>query len=103
MDCLRLFRLNGAIVNNNATACYDRMILELSSLHLQSLGLPEKAAKCSVLLNHDMKHHINTQAWVTTEFYKHEDHEEKFRERQGKTSSLSIWLFQSSTLLTALH
>eukprot|EP00957_Ditylum_brightwellii_P055526 4207793-Ditylum_brightwellii.AAC.1 len=23
MDCLRLFRLNGAILNNDATACYD--------------------------------------------------------------------------------
>eukprot|EP00957_Ditylum_brightwellii_P086740 6600641-Ditylum_brightwellii.AAC.1 len=33
MDCLRLFHLNGAILNNDATACYDRMILELSSLH----------------------------------------------------------------------
>eukprot|EP00957_Ditylum_brightwellii_P142390 10848782-Ditylum_brightwellii.AAC.1 len=35
MDCLRLFRLNGAILNNNATACYDCMIPELSSIHLQ--------------------------------------------------------------------
>eukprot|EP00957_Ditylum_brightwellii_P029098 2198862-Ditylum_brightwellii.AAC.1 len=47
MDCLLLCRLNGAILNNSATACYDRMIPELSSLHLQSLGLPKKAAKCS--------------------------------------------------------
>eukprot|EP00957_Ditylum_brightwellii_P194037 14777650-Ditylum_brightwellii.AAC.2 len=62
MDCLRLFRLNGAILNNDATACYDRIIPELSSLHLQSLGLPKKAAKCSVLLIHDMKHHVKTQA-----------------------------------------
>eukprot|EP00957_Ditylum_brightwellii_P118071 9004722-Ditylum_brightwellii.AAC.1 len=28
MDCLRLFRLNGAVLNNNAMACYDRMIPE---------------------------------------------------------------------------
>eukprot|EP00957_Ditylum_brightwellii_P018942 1425044-Ditylum_brightwellii.AAC.1 len=33
IDCLQLFRFNGAILNNDATACYDRMILELSSLH----------------------------------------------------------------------
>eukprot|EP00957_Ditylum_brightwellii_P077021 5853444-Ditylum_brightwellii.AAC.1 len=84
MNCLWSFRLNSAILNNDATACYDRMILELSSLHLQSLGLPEKAAKCRVLLNHDMKHHVKTQARVTTEFYKHEVNEEKFGEGQGK-------------------
>eukprot|EP00957_Ditylum_brightwellii_P116054 8853463-Ditylum_brightwellii.AAC.1 len=103
MDCLRLFRHNSAILNNNTTACYDRMIPELSSLHLQSLGLPKKAANYSVLLNHDMKHHVKTQAGVTTEFYKHEVNKEKFGEGQGKTSSPSNWLFQSLTLLTTLH
>eukprot|EP00957_Ditylum_brightwellii_P109190 8329268-Ditylum_brightwellii.AAC.1 len=62
MDCLCLFRLNGAILNNNTTACYDCMIPELSSIHLQGLGLPDNAAKCSVLLNHNMKHHVKTKA-----------------------------------------
>eukprot|EP00957_Ditylum_brightwellii_P017976 1354292-Ditylum_brightwellii.AAC.1 len=28
MDCLRLFRLSGAVLNNNAMACYNRMIPE---------------------------------------------------------------------------
>eukprot|EP00957_Ditylum_brightwellii_P139094 10601806-Ditylum_brightwellii.AAC.1 len=62
MDCLNLFRLNGAILNNNSTACYNCMIPELSSIHLQSLGLPDNAVKCSVLLNHNMKHHVKTKA-----------------------------------------
>eukprot|EP00957_Ditylum_brightwellii_P166824 12697568-Ditylum_brightwellii.AAC.1 len=31
MDCMRLYCLNGAILNNNAAACYDRMILELTA------------------------------------------------------------------------
>eukprot|EP00957_Ditylum_brightwellii_P169968 12937618-Ditylum_brightwellii.AAC.1 len=25
MDCLRLYQLNGALLNNDAVACYDRM------------------------------------------------------------------------------
>eukprot|EP00957_Ditylum_brightwellii_P113294 8638611-Ditylum_brightwellii.AAC.1 len=50
-----------------------------------------------------MKHHIKTQAGVTTEFYKHEVNEEKFGEGQGKMSSPSNWLFQTSTLLTTMH
>eukprot|EP00957_Ditylum_brightwellii_P045596 3457856-Ditylum_brightwellii.AAC.1 len=57
MDLLWLFRLNGALLNNDAVACYDRMIPALSSLHLQSLGLPELAATCSVQLNKRMRHH----------------------------------------------
>eukprot|EP00957_Ditylum_brightwellii_P164232 12503495-Ditylum_brightwellii.AAC.1 len=62
MDCFRLFCLNGAIFNNDAAACYNRMIPEVSSIHLQSLGLPKEAAKCSVLVNQKMKHHIKTTA-----------------------------------------
>eukprot|EP00957_Ditylum_brightwellii_P084831 6450024-Ditylum_brightwellii.AAC.1 len=60
MDCLRLFCLNGAILNNDATACYNQMIPELSSLHVQSLGLPDNATKCSVILNHAVSrpHHL---------------------------------------------
>eukprot|EP00957_Ditylum_brightwellii_P104210 7937134-Ditylum_brightwellii.AAC.1 len=45
MDCLRLFHLNGAVLNNNAMACYNRMIPELTALNLQSLGLPYAATK----------------------------------------------------------
>eukprot|EP00957_Ditylum_brightwellii_P103510 7886698-Ditylum_brightwellii.AAC.2 len=79
------------------------MTPEVSSLHLQSLGLPDSATKCSVMLNHNMKHHAKTKAGVTKEFYKHEDHHEKFGKGQGKTSSPANWLFQSSMLLSALH
>eukprot|EP00957_Ditylum_brightwellii_P042872 3245283-Ditylum_brightwellii.AAC.1 len=103
MDCFCLFRLNGALLNNNATACYDCMILELYSIHLQSLGLLDNAAKCSVLLNHNMKHHVKTKAGVTMEYYTHKANNKKFGEGQGKTSPPSNWLFQSLTLLNALH
>eukprot|EP00957_Ditylum_brightwellii_P076998 5852185-Ditylum_brightwellii.AAC.1 len=38
------------------------MIPALSSLHLQSLGLPERAATCSVQLNKNVKHYVRTSA-----------------------------------------
>eukprot|EP00957_Ditylum_brightwellii_P074542 5663590-Ditylum_brightwellii.AAC.1 len=103
MDCLHLFYLNGTILNNNATACYNWMILEISSLHVQSLSLPDNATKCSVLINHDMKHFVKTNAGITKEFYKHEPTNKNFGKGQGKTSSPSNWLLQSSTFLNALH
>eukprot|EP00957_Ditylum_brightwellii_P134589 10260982-Ditylum_brightwellii.AAC.1 len=80
MDCLCLFRLNGAILNNDATACYDWMIPELSSLHVQSLSLPDNTTKCSVLLNHDMKHFVKTNTGITKDFYKHKPTDKKFGE-----------------------
>eukprot|EP00957_Ditylum_brightwellii_P016348 1229213-Ditylum_brightwellii.AAC.1 len=69
MDCIRLLRLNGAILNNDAAACYNRMVPELTTVHLKALGLPDNATKTSVLLNHRAKHHIKTTASVTEEYY----------------------------------
>eukprot|EP00957_Ditylum_brightwellii_P061354 4656741-Ditylum_brightwellii.AAC.1 len=62
MDCFHLFPLNGAILNNDTMACYDCMIPDVTSIHLQSLDLPEEAVKGSVLLNHNMRHHVKTTA-----------------------------------------
>eukprot|EP00957_Ditylum_brightwellii_P132780 10124936-Ditylum_brightwellii.AAC.1 len=73
IDSLCLFHLNGGLLNNDAVTCYDRMIPALSSIHFLSLGLPEAAAKCSVLLNKRMKHHIWTNAGESTKFYQHSE------------------------------
>eukprot|EP00957_Ditylum_brightwellii_P005364 409306-Ditylum_brightwellii.AAC.1 len=101
MDCFRLFRLNGAILNNDAAACYDQRIPKVSSIHLKSLGLPKEAAKCSMLVNQKMKHHVKTTAGVSVANYRHEPGCKKYGKRQGKTSSPVNWLFQISTLLGA--
>eukprot|EP00957_Ditylum_brightwellii_P038239 2891195-Ditylum_brightwellii.AAC.1 len=103
MDCVCLFCLNGAILNNNAMACYNCMIPEVTSIHLQSLGLSEEAVKCSVLLNHNMRHHVKKTAGVSREHYRHNLGNENYDEGQSKTSSPSNWLFQISTMLGVLH
>eukprot|EP00957_Ditylum_brightwellii_P013693 1032203-Ditylum_brightwellii.AAC.1 len=103
MNSLRLFRLNGALLNNNAVDCFDWRIPAVSSLHLQSLGLPESAAKCSVKINKQMKHYIQTNARESLEFYQHTEEYMKGSKGQGKTASPPNWLFQSSTLLNFLE
>eukprot|EP00957_Ditylum_brightwellii_P170804 13000312-Ditylum_brightwellii.AAC.1 len=50
MDWLYLFHLNGAVINNDAAACYDRMILHITSPTLQSCGLLEKATEYMIAL-----------------------------------------------------
>eukprot|EP00957_Ditylum_brightwellii_P151539 11540926-Ditylum_brightwellii.AAC.1 len=60
MDSLRLFRLHGGLLNNDAVTCHDRMIPALTSMYLQGLGLPKKAAECSVLVNQNMKYYVHT-------------------------------------------
>eukprot|EP00957_Ditylum_brightwellii_P064617 4904219-Ditylum_brightwellii.AAC.1 len=71
IDSLHLFRLNRGLLNNDAVACYYRMIPALTSLHLQCLGLPASAAKYSVSINKNMRHHVRTNAGKSSEFYQH--------------------------------
>eukprot|EP00957_Ditylum_brightwellii_P124659 9500892-Ditylum_brightwellii.AAC.1 len=73
MDSLSLFRLNGGLLNNNTVACYDRMIPALMSVHLQCPSLPASAAKCSVSINKNIRHHIRTNVGKYSEFYHHSD------------------------------
>eukprot|EP00957_Ditylum_brightwellii_P048198 3657948-Ditylum_brightwellii.AAC.1 len=71
MGCIRLFWLNGTILNNDASACYNWISPEVSPLHLQSLGLPDNTTKCSVLINKNIKRSIKTTAGVTKDTYQH--------------------------------
>eukprot|EP00957_Ditylum_brightwellii_P063904 4848423-Ditylum_brightwellii.AAC.1 len=50
-----------------------------------------------------MKHYVRTATGTTNEFYRHSAESPKYGDGQGKTSSPSNWLFQSSTILTAIH
>eukprot|EP00957_Ditylum_brightwellii_P008416 637204-Ditylum_brightwellii.AAC.1 len=69
MDCIHLFQLNGALLNNDTSACYDQMIPEVSSVHLESLVLADNTTKCSVLITKNMKRSIKTTAGVTKDTY----------------------------------
>eukprot|EP00957_Ditylum_brightwellii_P108647 8286836-Ditylum_brightwellii.AAC.1 len=103
MDSLQLFRLNGGLLNNDAVACNDSIIPALTSMHIQGLDLPPKASECSVLINQDMKHHVQTNAGESVEFYQHSNKYMKGGEGQGKTSSPPNWIFTSSTLSNSLE
>eukprot|EP00957_Ditylum_brightwellii_P105767 8066164-Ditylum_brightwellii.AAC.1 len=89
MDTMQIFRLNGAILNNDAEACYDRMIPELTALYHQSLGMPDNANKCSILINKNMQWHIKTADGISKDSYGHTDEFGKWGESQGKGSLLT--------------
>eukprot|EP00957_Ditylum_brightwellii_P027852 2105040-Ditylum_brightwellii.AAC.1 len=93
MDCICLYQLNGAILNNDAAACYDIMIRELTAVHLQALGLPDNVTVTSVKLNQNAKHHIKTMSGVTDTFNQSTPDCLSFSKGQGKGSSPSNWLF----------
>eukprot|EP00957_Ditylum_brightwellii_P042865 3244402-Ditylum_brightwellii.AAC.1 len=82
MDSVCLFHLNGALLNNNAVACYNGMIPELTSVHLQSLGLPPNASKYSVKLNQDTQHHIKPTTGIANTYYSYSTEHPKYGKGQ---------------------
>eukprot|EP00957_Ditylum_brightwellii_P035046 2657035-Ditylum_brightwellii.AAC.1 len=66
------------------------MIPEVTALNLQeSLGLPPAAIKCSILLNKNMSHFVETPEGILDKSYKHTDAFAKYGEGQGKALSPS--------------
>eukprot|EP00957_Ditylum_brightwellii_P173050 13175089-Ditylum_brightwellii.AAC.1 len=102
MDTMHLFHLNGAILNNDAETCYDRMIPKVTALHSTSLSLPDTATKCSVYINYNMQHCIEKANGISKDSYDHSEEFGNWGEGQGKASLPFDWQFQSSTLLAAL-
>eukprot|EP00957_Ditylum_brightwellii_P155601 11844456-Ditylum_brightwellii.AAC.1 len=50
-----------------------------------------------------MSHFVKASEGISAESYKHTDTFAKYGEGKGKASSPANWLFQSSTILSALH
>eukprot|EP00957_Ditylum_brightwellii_P172058 13099058-Ditylum_brightwellii.AAC.1 len=66
MDCMQLFQLSRAVLSNDAESSHNRMIPEVTAMHLQALGLPQQhATETSVLFNHNAKHYVKTAAGVS--------------------------------------
>eukprot|EP00957_Ditylum_brightwellii_P064840 4919027-Ditylum_brightwellii.AAC.1 len=56
-------------------------------MHLQCLGLPESAAKCSVSINRNMRHHVRTNAGKSSNFYQHSEDYFKGSKRARENSN----------------
>mmetsp|Transcript_7891 Transcript_7891/g.12066 ORF Transcript_7891/g.12066 Transcript_7891/m.12066 type:complete len:162 (-) Transcript_7891:62-547(-) len=68
-DLIRLLRANATIFNNDAKACYDRVIPGFSQLCCQSLGLPQKAAKFMLQFLFAAEYHVRTAYGTSEDHY----------------------------------
>jgi hypothetical protein len=64
-ETIRLQRLSGAVVYNDAKACFDRVIENLSNLALMKQGLPPEIAKLHAQTFHQTQYQIY---WALAQF-----------------------------------
>ncbi|OEU09351.1 hypothetical protein FRACYDRAFT_248200 [Fragilariopsis cylindrus CCMP1102] len=77
--------------NNDATACFDRILVHLLSLCLQSYGMPKKLTKIFGELLRVARYAIKTGIGISKETYQHSDESPAFGSGQGSAASAQGW------------
>ena len=97
-DLIRLLRASATVFNNDAKACYDRIIPFLSLLCCQHFGLPSVAADFLNQFLSQAEYHVRTCYGTSEEFYNNYV-QAIFGVLQGSGSAPSIWLAMSLILI----
>ncbi len=91
------------LLENNAIACYDRVIVNLSSAISQAYGVPHEACKAiSETLTH-MMYHVKTSAGISDGHYKHTIETPVHGIGQGAGWSGPVWTFHTDILVKIMN
>jgi hypothetical protein len=84
--------------NDDATACFDRILVHLLNLCLQSYGMPKKLTRILGELLRVARYAIKTGIGISKETYQHSDESPAFGSGQGSAASAQGWTKLVSTL-----
>jgi hypothetical protein len=99
----RLLKVNLARFDNDASACYDRIIVALGMLAARQLGMPENAITTHAdALKKFMKYTVKTIHGISEEMYEETPFEPLFGTGQGSRASPAVWLTLVVLLLNTL-
>ena len=101
-DLIRLLRTPATIFNNDAKACYDRILAHFSQLCCRSLGLPTEAANFMLHFLSVAQYHIKTVYGVSKDFYSNLT-TAVYGVLQGSGSAPAIWLAVSIILINTYN
>ena len=101
-DYIRYTCLNAIIFNNNAKACFDRIIPSIGLMAIERLGMPPTASVCMLATIQGMKFFICTAHGVSPGFFTSTLSALILGVLQGSGAAPCIWLSISCVLLHAL-
>jgi hypothetical protein len=87
-----LSRTNQVTFHNNATSCYDRIIIALANLVARQFSMPEEIAKLHGTTLKKMWYYVSTALGISDASYSHTKESPVYGTGQGSCSSPSIWL-----------
>jgi hypothetical protein len=101
-DLMCITHSDGATFDNDAKACYYRIIPNLMSLCGQQLGLPGHIAQAHATLLLNARYHVKTTLGVTDTLYSNSPEQPLYGPGQGSCAGPSIWAIISSLLLSIM-
>jgi len=101
-DMARILIVTLAIFDNDASGCYDRIIVALGMIAALRLNLPKSGAKMHAGTLKRMKYYVKTKHGISEAFYKATSRYRLFGTGQGSGASPAVWLTISIVLLSAL-
>jgi hypothetical protein len=102
-ETMRLQRLTGAVMYNDAKACYDRIIENLSNISLLREGLPIEIARLHAQTFQLIKYHIKHRLGIGEKTHSHNDPASISGMGQGSTDASTRWSFLSDALIRAFN
>jgi hypothetical protein len=84
-------RTNLVKFNNDATACFDRILVHLLNLCLRSYGMPKKLTKILGEVLRVVRYAIKTGIVISKETYQHSDESPAFGSGQGSAALAQGW------------
>ena len=91
-DLCRILKHNIARFDNDASACYDRIIVALAMLAARRCGMPANAIRSHAETLQYMRYSVKTHYGVTTDSYTGTPFEPLFGTGQGSGASPAAWL-----------
>ena len=100
-DLIRQTKTNAAHMDNDATGCYDRIIVSLGMIACRRLGMPSSAIRCQTDALLFMRYAVKHVYGISDTEYHSTPLEPLFGTGQGSGASPAIWLSLVTVLLNA--
>ena len=91
-----------AFLDDDAKACYDRIVTHLSEVEVRKWGVSKKAAKFTTKFLHNQEFFIRTAHGITTDSYTYNDNSRIQGSGQGIGWAVPRWTVSSDTISTIM-
>lgn len=101
-DICRTNKINLVRFDNDASACYDRILVHLGMMSARRCGMPENAVKVHANTLEQMQYRVKTAFGVSENKYTGEPDKPLFGTGQGSGASPAVWLTLVVVLMNTL-